>query len=164
MLVEHAYDSVLERRLFSVAIGSPSELPRQLSLPAGNFACMLAWDARGMSVEAICSLVEALLRAGASYFVCWGPDCERVHDIIDEVASNPDNDLGVPEGSCIMTTWHSSERLRDALWFLLVNSQPDDHYQDSTHAALAIAVGSPPWAAEIREALDHPRDFVKRGA
>ena len=38
-----------------------------------------------------------MLRAGASYFVCWGSDCERVHDIIDEMVSYPDNDFGVPE-------------------------------------------------------------------
>lgn len=63
-----------------------------------------------------------------------------------------------------MTTWHDSESLRDALWFFLVNSCPHEHYEASTHAALAIAVGSEEWAVEIHEALDHPRDFVKRGA
>ena len=162
MVREHAYEPVMERRLFSLAIGSPSELPSQLGLPAGNFACLLAWDARGESAEAVSSLVVALLRAGASYFVCWGPDCERVHDFIDELASTPTNDFGIPEGACIMTTYHESEPLREALWFFLVNSFPDDQYPDSTPAALAIAVGYPPWAAEIREALDRPREFVKR--
>lgn len=163
MLREHAYDPVMERRLFSVAIDSPSELSSQLGLPAGNVACLLAWDARGVSAEAVSSLVAPLLRAGASYFVCWGPDCERVHDIIDELASEPDNEFGIPEDSCIMTTWHDSERLRDALWFFLVNSCPDKNYENSTRAALAIAVGSGEWAAEICKALDHPRDFVKKG-
>ncbi len=124
---EHGYDPVMERRLFSVAIGSPSELPSELRLPAGNFACLLAWDARGVSADALSSLVEALLRAGAFYFVCWGPDCERIHDIIDQLASDPNNALGLPENSCIMTTWHDSEPLRHALWFFLVNSCPDEH-------------------------------------
>jgi len=48
MLREHAFDSVMERRLFSLEIPSPSALPR-LTLPAGHFACLLAWDARGAS-------------------------------------------------------------------------------------------------------------------
>lgn len=61
---EHAFDPVMERRLFSAAIASPSELPRQLGVPAGNFACLLAWDARGISAEAVPSFVELLLRAG----------------------------------------------------------------------------------------------------
>jgi hypothetical protein len=63
-----------------------------------------------------------------------------------------------------MTTWHDSEPLREALWFFLVNACPDQYYQDSTRAGLAIAIGSAPWAEEIREALDHPREFVERGA
>src|SRR5262245_37122525 len=163
MLREHAFDSVKERRLFSLDIASADALPR-LDLPPGNFACLLAWDAHGASAHAVSAFVEPLLRAGASYFVCWGPDCERVHDIIDEMLSRPDNTFGVPEDSCIMTTWHASEPLREALWFFLVNSWPDEHYQDSTHVGLAISVGSSAWAAEIAEALDHPREFVARGS
>ena len=120
-------------------------------------------SARGAPADAVSTFVEPFLRAGASYFVCWGPDCERVHDIIDEMVSYPDNDFGVPKDSCIMTTRHDPEPLREALWFFLANSRPDEHYQDSTHVALAVSVGSPTWAAEIDEALDHPREFVRRG-
>jgi hypothetical protein len=163
MLREHAFDSVLERRLFSLEIPSAGVLPRVM-LPDGNFACLLAWDARGASADDVSAVVQPLLRAGASYFVCWGPDCERVHDIIDEIASYPDNDFGVPEDSCIMTTWHASEPLCAALWFFLVNSRPDQHYQDSTHAALAISIGSPAWATEIAEALNDVREFIRRGS
>ena len=164
MLREHAFDSVMERRLFSFSIASPTDLPRHLDLPAGNFACLLVWDARGVTADDLSAFVEPLLRAGASYFVCWGPDCERVHDIIDEIVSSPGNDFGVPEDSCIMTTWHDAEPLRDALWFFLVNSWPDEHYENSTHVALAISVGSSAWAAEIEEALDRPREFIARGS
>jgi len=159
MLREHAFDFVMERRLFSIKTESAVALPA-LDLPSGNFACLLAWDARAASAEAVAAFIEPLLRAGASYFVCWGEDCERVHDIIDEMVSHPENAFGVPEDSCIMTTWHSSEPLREALWFFLDNSLPDEHYRGSTHAALAISVGSAAWAAEIEEALDRPREFV----
>lgn len=163
MLREHAFDSVMERRLFSLDVASAPTLPR-LDLPAGYFACLLAWDARSASADAVTAFVEPLIRAGASYFVCWGPDCERVHDIIDAMVSYPDNDFGVPENSRIMTTWHDSEPLREALWFFLLNSLPDEHYQDSTHTALAISVGSSTWAAEIAKALDHPQEFIRRGS
>jgi len=129
--------------------------------PVSGEQLILAWDARDASADTVSTFVAPLLRQGASYFVCWGPDCERVHDIIDEMVSYPDNDFGVPEDSCIMTTWHASEPLREALRFFLVNSWPDEHYQGSTHTALAIAVGSPAWAAEIMEALDHPREFIR---
>jgi hypothetical protein len=109
-------------------------------------------------------LIEPLVRAGASYFVCWGPGCERVHDIIDEIASYPDNEFAIPGDSCIMTTWHDSEPLDEALWFLLVNAWPDQHYARSTHATLGISIGSTAWAAQISDAFDDPREFVRRGA
>jgi hypothetical protein len=140
---------------------SAGALPR-IELPAANFVCLLAWDARGVSADAVFALVEPLLRAGASYFVCWGPDCERVHDIIDEIVSYPENDVRVPDDSCIMTTWHTSEPLTEALSFFLERSWPDEHYIDTTRAALAVSVGSPEWAAEIADALDHPREFAGR--
>jgi len=163
-LLEHGFDSVTERRLFSLALRNPAALPRLTELPDGHFACLLAWDARGASVDAISAFVEPLLRAGASYFVCWGDDCERVHDIIDEIVSYPENDFGVPDDSCIMTTWHTSEPLIEAIRFLLVNSWPDEHYQDSTRASLAISVGSDSWPAEIEEALGDPMGFVGRNS
>ena len=163
MLSEHAFDSVKERRLFSIELGSPIEIPATLGLSESNFVCLLAWDSLGATTEQISCLAEVLLREGASYFVCWGPGCERVHDIIDEVVSHPDADYGVPINSCIMTTWHDSEPLAEALLFFLVNSWPDDHYQDSTDVGLAISVGSPEWAAEITSALSNPRAFIGRG-
>src|SRR5262245_30048455 len=160
MLREHSFDSVMGRRLFSIDAGSAVQLPR-MDLPPGNFACLLAWDARDASANAVSDFIEPLLRAGGSYFVCWGPDCERVHDIIDDMVCLPDY-FGVPDESCIMTTWHSSEPLREALWFFLMNSFPDPYYQDSSHVGLAIPVGSSVWATEIAEALDDPRTFVER--
>lgn len=161
-LREHGFDTVRERWLFSIGLSSPSALPRPLDLPPGNFACLLAWDSRGVPPDAVSAFVEPLLRAGASYFVCWGPDCERVHDMIDEMVSSPGREFGVPEGSCIMTTWHDSEPLREAIWHFLVNSWPDPRYQESTHLGLAVSIGCPAWAAEINDALDHPRDFIRR--
>jgi hypothetical protein len=86
-------------------------------LPVGNFACLLAWDARDVSSDKVSEFIEPLLHAGACYFVCWGQDCERVHDIIDEMVSYPENSFSVPNDSCIMTTWHADETLEDALIF-----------------------------------------------
>ena len=134
----------------------------EFGLPNGNFACLLAWDARAASIQVVSEFIEPLLRAGASYFVCWGPDCERVHDVIDEMVSKLGNELGVPDNSCIMTSWHAAEALHEALFFFLVNSWPDDHFFDTTRAGLAISIGSSAWASEIVHALDQPRSFVNR--
>jgi hypothetical protein len=158
----HDFDPETTRQLFSLAVSSPELVPAVLNLPSPNFVCLLAWDARGASVDAVSALAARLLRAGASYFVCWGPDCERVHDLIDEMASEPT--FGVPNDSCIMTTWHATETLEDAIEFFLVSSSPDDAYYDSTGASLAISIGSNEWAAAISSALEDVPGFVRRAS
>jgi hypothetical protein len=163
MLRECGYDTVTERRLFALHLALPSDFPARVGLPPGNFVCLLAWDARGVPVDVVSTLVERLLTAGACYFVCWGPDCERVHDIIDEIDADPRSELGAPDGSVIMTTWHSREPLSEALWFFLRWANPDDHYYDSTRSAMAVSIGSEAWAAELSAALADPDDFVSRG-
>lgn len=162
MLRERGYDTVTERPLHS-ALASPSEFSARLDSPPSNFTCLIAWDARGVPVGVVSTLVERLVIAGACYFVCWGPDCERVHDIIDEICCDPSTGLGAPEDSVIMTTWHSSEPLSEAAWFLLRCAVPDDQYVDSTRGALAVSIGSDAWAAELAAALDDPDEFVSRG-
>jgi hypothetical protein len=160
-VTSHGFDDVTGRELFSLQLASSAELPARLELPPGHFACLLAWDASRASTHSVSSLVERLLRSGASYFVCWGPDSERVESIIDEITADPGNDFGVPDDSCIMTTSHDTESLEDALAFFLTSAWPEDRYVDSTRAALAISIGSSKWAQEISAALANVRSFVR---
>ena len=156
-LRRHAHGDGHDRRLFSLAIGAASIGSDDIRIDVGSkhFTCFLAWDADGASVESVSELVELLLRAGASYFVCWGKDCERVHDIIDETISHPDS--GLPSDATIMTTWHSDEPLAEALQFFLVLAKPDERYAHTTRAGLAVVVDSPEWEKVVAAALDDPR-------
>ncbi|MCB0346198.1 MAG: hypothetical protein KDD66_13860, partial [Bdellovibrionales bacterium] len=79
-------DSQTDRELFVLPLSSHEELGPDLAVPPEHFVCLLAWDASAVTVDDISNLAVQLLKAGAAYFVCWGPDCERVHDIIDEIA------------------------------------------------------------------------------
>jgi hypothetical protein len=160
----HGFDGIMERALFSLSVSLAEEVPAELGLNSPHFACFLAWDARHSSAESVSALAARLLRAGASYFVCWGPDCARVEYVIDQMVSEPGNSFAVPEGSCIMTTSHDSEPIEEALWFFLMNSWPDDHYFDSTRAALAVSVASHEWGVAISTALEDVRGFVQRGS
>lgn len=162
ILTAHGFDDVTGRQLYSLALASSAELPESIDLGSTHFACLLAWDASGVPDDSIVTLVERLLRAGASYFVCWGPDAERVEGIIDELVASMSDELGVPDDSTIMSTSYESESLEEALWFFLVNAWPEDHYVDSTRAALAISIGSSRLADEIAAALDDFRGFVER--
>nr|HMQ23048.1 hypothetical protein [Planctomycetota bacterium] len=144
-----AYDAFTERRLFGLVARTPQDVPPLLQELESRFVCFLAWDARDVPVSVVSALVEAMVRAGAVYFVCWGPDCERVHDIIDEVVSDPDNTLGLPPEAVVMTTWHADDKLADALWFFLVNAWPAAPFDDSASIGLAVTIGSDPWAQVV---------------
>lgn len=146
-----AFDDVHERQLFMVNVAAPQSIPRNLDLGSPNFGCFIAWDASHSTTAEVVSLIEPLIEAGCVYFCCWGPSCERVHDIIDE--SDPYTD-GV-----IMTTWHDSEPLEEALWFFLNVTWPDAKFENSFHASIAVTIGSEEWASLVRSALGDPRRF-----
>ena len=89
------YDSISKRDLFVLEIPSSAHLPADLSLTTPRFVCFIAWDARNASVDEISRVAVCLLRQGAVYVCAWGPNCERVHDIIDEEHVGPSPLSGV---------------------------------------------------------------------
>lgn len=137
------------RNLYALDLANPEDFPEELQLWSIRFICLMAWDARGVSDEAIRRIAARLLDEGAVYLCCWGPDCERVHDLVDavDIARNP---------SCepvVMTTWHAREPLSDAIWFALNCAYPDVGYEEGCRSVLAISIGNVAWSAEIRAAL-----------
>jgi hypothetical protein len=128
-----------------------------LSLPCPHFACLVAWDASVAPAAEVTALVGRLLRSGCVYVVCWGPGCERVHDLFDLA------DLELrPDGPHAMSTWHDKEPLSEALWFLLFCTFPDDAYAGGCRAAVGITIGPKEWADEVRAALSSPGEFSSR--
>ncbi len=160
-LIERGRDHLSDRRLFTLALSSPSEMPERIEVPSKHFVCLVAWDSRNASVHEIVRLITPLLESGASYFVCWGPDCERVHDVIDETLTGPDSPIVEPDDSCIMTTWHAQEPLEEALFFLLTSASPDAHYEKLTQAVIGVSIGSDVWATEIASALSDTHAFLQ---
>ena len=131
-----------------------------IELPTPHFLCLLAADFTAASNGEIMGLAQGLLDLGASYFVCWGPGCERAHDLIDDVTLLLDPPI--PDDSVIMTTWHTGEPLEEALFFVLCSAWPHPAFEDSTGCTVAVSVGSTEIAAQIRSALAEPKDFIAR--
>ena len=102
------YDPISKRDLFILDIPSSAHLPADLSLTTPQFVCLIAWDVRSVSVDEISRVAVGLLRQGAVYVCAWGPDCERVHNIVDEahVGPNPSSDVA----GVVMTTSHPANR------------------------------------------------------
>lgn len=132
-------DKVTLYEVFMLGAPSIDRLPARLRLPRTRFVCLLAMDANPVSVNAIAETAEKLLNAGTAYFCCWGPDCERVHDIIDEVLVG----RGVTPiaWADVMTTWHK-DSLQEAVEFFLWSAMPADVYLPQCSSAVAIRVGN----------------------
>lgn len=121
-------------------------------LQGQKFACLLAVDARSVPSDELSAFCSHLIGLGCAYFCVWGPDCERVHDIMDEEVIGddpPTTDIG-----CLMTTWHAKESLAEAVEFFLTCTVPDGEYAPAGCAyGLAVSVGSTEWATEIEHRL-----------
>ena len=111
-----------ERAYRLVELRSLDEWPENLVLASPRYVLLLACDASKLTVEAISGVAETMLRQGLVYVCCWGLDCERVHDIFDEVICEV---VPLEEGtSTIMTTWHDGETFEDVVDFFRDCAEP----------------------------------------
>ncbi len=139
---------VLERNVFLVALDSITTHFERPNLEGHQFVCLCAVDARGVPDDVLRQFCSFLIRLGCAYLCTWGPDCERVHDLMDSevVGDNPPQTYV----GCLMTTWHENQSLEDAVDFLLTCTVPDEDYaSDNCDSALIISVGSDSWTSEI---------------
>ncbi|HTR43632.1 MAG TPA: hypothetical protein VMH87_18630, partial [Pseudomonadales bacterium] len=123
------------------------------SLPGHHFVAFVTADATRVDAIVLANFCRKLVQAGCVYFCAWGPDCERVHDIFDELIFNTD--------PVIMTTWHDKESLDSALWFFLFSAFPDDGY-GTVQSEVAISIGNPAWGKQIRHNLADIESFDKK--
>jgi hypothetical protein len=154
-------DEVLGRDLFVLHVQTVPHLPSDISL-GSRFTCLVAWDARDAPDDEVALVAKKLIDARSVYVCAWGPDCERVHDIVDRVSAA----VTAAEGrdAFLMTTWHAGEPLSAAIWFALTCTHPEEAHEGSCHATLAICIGNDEWAAQIRDAFRDPAKFLRRAA
>jgi hypothetical protein len=148
-----------DRELLLLELTELAQLPDRLPIESPHFVCLILCDATGITTAEIARFSESLLSQGAVYLLCWGPDCERIHDIIDETMVGGVEPI--PRfSSSIITTWHARESLDDALNMFLGFSWPDDEFLATCRSSLAVSVGQPLWCSRVREALgDVPAFF-----
>jgi len=122
----------------------------------GHFIACLAMDGTEATDEEIKAIAADLTQAGCVYICCWGPDSERVHNLIDQedLALHP----GVPWN---MTTWQNDVPLSEALWFSINSAWPDSAFEESTHAVVGISFNNPDWADLVSAALSDPIAFFQ---
>jgi hypothetical protein len=150
---------ITERGLHVLELPSLDELPATLNLPGQYFGLFLVIDARQVTDETIRRLASSLIRVGMAYICIWGPDCERVHDLFDEVivGLNPNESVE----SVKMTTWLAKEGLDGALWHFLNVAFPADDYWNECKAELVVVVDNQKWASHIRARLKDQESLSK---
>lgn len=58
--------------------------------------------------------IDQLLLAGCKTFVCYGPRCEALHDLVDDILVG-DGHRGIEH---VMTSWHPGESAAEVAFYL----------------------------------------------
>jgi hypothetical protein len=114
------------------------------------FALFLACDATLIPTEVIAEFASWCIDRGVFWVSTWGPDCERVHDIFDEVDVG---EGGATSRPVVMTSWHDNEALDEAavlFWWAF----PDRGKPGGPHR-VALAVGRPDWDRALQRIARH---------
>lgn len=135
------------RQLFLLAVPGLDDLPGNLKLPSLHFVLMIAMDAGHISAQALLNLAKWALCHGAVYICAWGPDCERLHDLIDRVIM--ESNSNETDETVIMTTWHDKESLDEALWFTLNTTCPATAYESTCGSTVVLCIGNDGWQSHL---------------
>jgi hypothetical protein len=131
--------------------------PRDIQIPVKRFRLFVAADASHANVDALSDFALSALQAGMVYFCSWGPDCERFHDIVDEVAVEDAIGerlyVGKHPSDVIMTTSHDDEPLEEALYFFTNCTCPTAGFETNSNFWVAVCVDNSEWAATIERHL-----------
>lgn len=132
--------------------------PKILIIPSIRFRLFAAADMTSTTPDAIAHFAREALRNGMVYFCAWGPDCERFHDIVDEVIVSDDMGdrlfAGPNKSDTVMTTWHSDETLEEALDFFVNNALPTAGFEAESNYWVVVSVNSTEWTSKIRRQLE----------
>jgi hypothetical protein len=133
------------------ACDSLTELPARIRPLNAHFVLFLAVNGREVDTETIYSVSQKLLDKGMVYACVWGPDCESVHDSIDQTRfrRKPEE----TDSNVIVTTWHAEESIGEAVCFFLNCAWPADDYVHTCSDWIAAVIGNPAWEAEVRAKL-----------
>jgi hypothetical protein len=153
------YDTTFERQIWLLELDDLHAPFDWDELQNEKFVCLSAMNASSIRTDELLAFCSRLIDLGCAYYCAWGPDCERVHDIMDElvVGDNP------PETyiGCLMTTWHAKESLAETVDFFLTCTVPDEEYAPAGCSyGLAVAIGSANWARQIEQHVRGSRATV----
>jgi hypothetical protein len=131
--------------------------PALLKMPSRRFRLFVAADITNGATQVVADFALAALERGMVYFCSWGPDCERFHDIVDQLRDADELSVqefsGPSESDVIITTSHADETLEESLDFF-TTVVPTEGFAEDSDFRLVICVGNADW-------LDRANRFLK---
>jgi len=104
------------------------------------------------------------LGAQARYGLFLLLGCERIHDIVDEVAVADDISeqefVGPSPSDVVVTTWHDDETLEETLDFFATCAVPTEGFVSDSDFRLVICVANQQWAAQAKAFLESAEFFA----
>jgi len=150
-----------EEKRFSVVQLSALEWPELLKLPSSRFRLFVAADTRFLNIGMVSQFASAALSRGMVYFCAWGNDCERFHDIVDDVIVEDEvgerRFVGQTASDTVMTTWHKGDTLEEALDFFATLAIPSNGFVANSDYWVVVCVGSQDWASIATRVLRSAR-------
>jgi hypothetical protein len=147
---------------YMLELPAPNDWPTApLALSSSYFVLFAAAEFSQFSLEQWMVFANRAMDAGCAYVCVWGPGCEKLHDLFDLERGQRDPDA--KSDRFLMTTWHASDSLDDALWFALFAAIPGDDtvFSGTTSSIVACSVGGHS-ATEIRSRLQNVDAFSER--
>lgn len=84
---------------------------------------LTAWSIDKKTIERLSSLVKFLLARGTKTFVCVGSCSKQLHDEIDEVIYEYDEEHGTEVATGILTTYHADESIEEAVNYFVYGTE-----------------------------------------
>src|SRR3954468_20386621 len=84
-----------------------------------SVALLTAWQNENASATTWEPVIRFLLDRGCSYFACVGTYSEDLHDAIDDLFYQRNNELGVQKNRDIVTTYHVGEPTEDVVAYFV---------------------------------------------
>jgi hypothetical protein len=152
-----------EETRFGVVQLAELRWPTSTALPSRRFRLFVAADITSVSVDVISEFASAALSRGMVYFCAWGRDCERFHDIVDEVIVEDElaerRFVGPTANDRVMTTWHEKDTLEEGLDFFTTFAVPTDGFAADSSFRLVICVDNPDWAETATRVLQSAKSL-----
>ncbi len=136
-------------------------MPARVELPSPHFVCLLAVDARNVSASMIVRLVSDLLQKGLVFLCTWGPGCQRINHIFENIAIQHDLAAG-REHPVTVSMSFEEDSLDVTLDFFQNVCHPNPVFEKTCKTGIVIPVGHAKLASYIRHWMTENNNVCTR--